>query len=119
VSNKSVGNNLSDDTSDASNNALTMGRGYTSGDNPNALVGKTLSEIDFNEDDVSASVDLHIGASSVCLEAGEDLGTTNGVNIDIDGFDRDANDVTWDIGADQHSTGDSSEAGAAFLLFIN
>ena len=31
VSNKSVGNNLSDDTSDASNNALTMGRGYSSG----------------------------------------------------------------------------------------
>ena len=119
VSNKSVGNNLSDDTSATSNNALKMGRGYNSTQNPNALVGKTLSEIDFNEDDVSGSVDLHIGASSVCLEAGEDLGTTNGVNIDIDGFDRDANDVTWDIGADQHSTGDSSEAGAAFLLFIN
>ena len=118
VSNKSVGNNLSDDTSDASNNALTMGRGYTSGDNPNALVGKTLSEIDFNEDDVSASVDLHIGESSVCLEAGEDLGTTNGVNIDIDGLDRDATGVTWDIGADQKSTVDV-EAGAAFFLFIN
>ena len=118
VSNKSVGNNLSDDTSDASNNALTMGRGYDSSDNPNALVGKTLSEIDFNEDDVSASVDLHIGASSVCLEAGEDLGTTNGVNIDIDGFDRHANDVTWDIGADQSSTPASTD-NPAFLMFLD
>jgi hypothetical protein len=117
VSNKSVGNNLSDDTSDASNNALTMGRGYDSSDNPNALVGKTLSEIDFNEDDVSASVDLHIGASSVCLEAGEDLGTTNGVNIDIDGIDRDATGVTWDIGADQRSTADTGNP--AFLMFLD
>ena len=119
VSNKSVGNNLSDDTSDASNNALTMGRGYSSGDNPNALVGKTLSEIDFNEDDVSGSVDLHIGASSVCLEAGEDLGTTNGVNIDIDGLDRDATGVTWDIGADQQSSPATSTGSPAFMLFMD
>jgi len=119
VSNKSVGNNLSDDTSATSNNALKMGRGYTSSDNPNALVGKTLSEIDFNEDDVSGSVDLHIGASSVCLEAGEDLGTTNGVNIDIDGLDRDATGVTWDIGADQQSSPATSTGSPAFMLFMD
>jgi hypothetical protein len=54
----------------------------------------------------------------VCLEAGTDLGTTGGVNIDIDGVDRDATGVTWDIGADQKSTVDV-ETGAAFFLFIN
>jgi len=119
VSNKSVGNNLSDDTSATSNNALKMGRNYDSSQNPNALVGKTLSEIDFNEDDVSGSVDLHIGASSVCLEAGEDLGTTNGVNIDIDGLDRDATGVTWDIGADQQSSPATSTGSPAFMLFMD
>jgi hypothetical protein len=118
VSNKSVGNNLSDDTSDTSNNAQNMGRSYDTTANPGALVGKTLSEIDFNEDDVTGSVDLHIGASSVCLEAGADLGTTNGVNIDIDGVDRDATGVTWDMGADQHSTV-ASTGSPAFMLFMD
>ena len=118
VSNKSVSNNLSDDTSDSSRNAQNMGRSYDTTTNPGALVGKTLSEIDFNEDDVTASVDLHIGTSSVCRQAGVDLGTTNGVNIDIDGFDRDANGVTWDMGADQ-TANDTTTTSPAFLMFVD
>ena len=107
-------NNLSDDTSDAAYNAEDMGQNL---DDSSALIGKTLAQIDFVSTS-PGSEDLHLDASSVCLEAGVDLGTTNEVNIDIDGFDRDANDVTWDIGADQRSTG-SSDTGSAFLLFIN
>ena len=107
-------NNLSDDTSDAAYNAEDMGQSL---DDSSALIGKTLAQIDFVSTS-PGSEDLHLDASSVCLEAGVDLGTTNEVNIDIDGFDRDANDVTWDIGADQRSTG-SSDTGSAFLLFIN
>ncbi|MAR68106.1 MAG: hypothetical protein CL833_12740 [Crocinitomicaceae bacterium] len=118
VSNKSVGYNLSDDTSESSRNAQNMGRSYNTTVNPGALVGKTLSEIDFNENDITGSVDLHIGTSSACLEAGVDLGTTNGVNIDIDGLDRDATGVTWDIGADQKSEA-ASTGSPAFLMFVD
>jgi hypothetical protein len=85
---------------------------------PALLLAKRISEIDFNEDDVTGSVDLHIGASSVCLEAGVDLGTINGVNIDIDGVDRDATGVTWDIGADQKSVA-TSTGSPAFMLFMD
>ena len=46
------------------------------------------------------SEDLHLKAGSDCIDAGTDLGTTpTGVNIDINGRDRDAEGDTWDIGA--------------------
>ena len=61
---------------------------------------------------------MHIDEDSVCREAGVDLGTTNGVNIDIDGFDRDSNGVTWDIGADQ-TANDAATGSPAFLMFVN
>ena len=54
----------------------------------------------------------------MCREAGVDLGTTNGVNIDIDGFDRDSNGVTWDIGADQ-TANDAATGNPAFLMFVD
>lgn len=92
-----VSNNLSDTTTHADWNAADMGDSY--GDST-ALVGKSLAEIDFVST-VAGSEDLHLDTGSVCLEAGADLGTTNGVNVDIDGLDRDATGVTWDIGADQ------------------
>jgi hypothetical protein len=82
------------------------------------LIGKTAAQIDFVSTS-SGSEDLHLDTSSVCLQAGVDLGTTNGVNIDIDGIDRDATGVTWDIGADQKSTADSGSAGKAFLIFLD
>ena len=51
---------------------------------------------------VSGSEDLHLKAGSDAIGAGTDLGTTpNGVQYDIDGFDRDAANRVWDIGADQ------------------
>lgn len=49
---------------------------------------------------VGGSEDLHLKPGSDCIDAGTDLGTTpSGVEIDIDGNDRDAAAVTWDIGA--------------------
>jgi len=106
-------NNLSDDTTHATYDAEDMGQAL---DDTSGLIGKTLAEIDFVSTGVG-SEDLHIDTDSVCLEAGVDLGTTNEVNIDIDGVDRDATGVTWDIGADQASV---SEAGSpAFMMFLD
>ena len=106
-------NNLSDDTANATYNAKDMGQSL---DDTSALIGKTAVQIAFVS--VGAgSDDLHLDAGSVCLEAGVDLGTTNEVNIDIDGIDRDATGVTWDIGADQRSTSDTGNP--AFLMFLD
>lgn len=51
---------------------------------------------------VGGSEDLHLKAGADAIDAGQDLGTLpTGVNIDIDGFDRDADTSRdpWDIGA--------------------
>lgn len=51
---------------------------------------------------VSGSEDLHLKTGSDAIGAGADLGITpDGVQYDIDGFDRDAGERVWDIGADQ------------------
>lgn len=49
---------------------------------------------------VVGSEDLHLKAGADAIDAGVDLGTTpTGVNIDINGRDRDASGDVWDIGA--------------------
>ncbi|MBN2131267.1 MAG: hypothetical protein JW741_17335 [Sedimentisphaerales bacterium] len=59
--------------------------------------------IDSGEFVSTSPVDLHLAADALCINAGTDLGTTpTGVNIDIDGRDRDAEGDTWDIGADEY-----------------
>ena len=51
---------------------------------------------------VDGSEDLHLKAGADVIDAGTDLGTTpTGVNIDIDGFNRDSSGAAWDIGADE------------------
>jgi len=51
---------------------------------------------------VSGSEDLHLKSGADATAAGIDPGVTpTGVNIDIDGRDRDAQGDIWDIGADQ------------------
>ena len=106
-STENASNNLSDDT--------TTTAAYKA-PGSDSLQDKTLSEIAFVS--VSpGSEDLHIADSSVCYEAGVDLGTTNEVNIDINGFDRDAGDVTWDMGAHQASRADTGNP--AFLMFLD
>ena len=99
--------NLSDDTSATAYDASGTG----------SLINQTLSEIDF-VNTVAGSEDLHLDTDSVCREAGVDLGTTNGVNIDIDQVDRDATGVTWDMGADQASTAEASGS-PAFMMFLD
>lgn len=48
----------------------------------------------------SGSEDLHLKSGADAINAGTDLGTTpSGVEIDIDGRDRDAEGDTWDMGA--------------------
>lgn len=106
-------NNLSDDTTHATYDAENMKQSLN---DTSALIGKTLAEIDFVST-VVGSEDLHIDTDSVCREAGVDLGTTLEVNIDIDGVDRDATGVTWDIGADQAST--AATGNPAFLMFVD
>ena len=62
---------------------------------------------------------MHLDTGSVCREEGVDLGTANGVNIDIDQVDRDATDLTWDMGADQASTAGADTGNPAFLMFVD
>jgi len=51
---------------------------------------------------VGGSEDLHLKAGADAIDAGTDLGTTpSGVEIDIDGRDRDAEGDAWDMGADE------------------
>ena len=105
--------NLSDNTADSAKDAEDFD---VNKNDSTALTGKTLAEIDFVSDS-GETIDLHLDTSSVCLEAGTDLGTTGGVNIDINGVDRDATGVTWDIGAHQKSTADAT-GNPAFLMFV-
>jgi len=97
--------NLSDDTASTAYEASGTG----------SLIDKTLAEIAFVST-TAGSEDLHIQSSSVCAEAGVDLGTTNEANIDINGRDRDAEGDTWDIGAHQVSEA-AADTGAMFIMF--
>ena len=106
-------NNLSDDTSHATYDAEDMAQSLN---DASALIGKTLAEISFVATGVGTE-DLHIDEDSVCVDAGVDLGTTNGVDIDINQRDRDAKGDVWDIGA--HELVQEATAGAAFLLFLD
>ena len=106
-------NNLSDTTTDATYNAEDMGQNLNDG---TALTGKSLADISFVST-TGGSEDLHIDEDSDCVDAGADLGTTNGVEIDINGRNRDSNGDTWDIGA--HELVQEATAGAAFIMFVD
>ena len=106
-------NNLSDTTTAATWNAEDMGQNLNDG---TALTGKSLADISFVST-TGGSEDLHIDEDSDCVDAGADLGTTNGVEIDINGRNRDSNGDTWDIGA--HELVQEATAGAAFMIFVD
>ena len=106
-------NNLSDTTTDATYNAEDMGQNLN---DSTALTGKSLADISFVST-TGGSEDLHIDEDSDCVDAGADLGTTNGVEIDINGRNRDSNGDTWDIGA--HELVQEATAGAAFIMFVD
>ena len=92
--------NLSDDTTNATYEAQGA----------NSIIDATAAEIAFVSTGIGTE-DLRLDTDSVCIKAGVDLGSANGVNIDINGVDRHATGVTWDIGADQ-----TTDYLSAFLL---
>jgi hypothetical protein len=97
--------NLSDDATAWGSNSVTSADGATAA---NTITNTT-----------SGSEDLHLKSGSYALQAGTDLGTTpTGVEIDIDGRNRDTEGDAWDIGADQTvATGVTiTPAAAAFEL---
>ena len=61
---------------------------------------------------VAGSEDLHLKAGSDAIGAGSDLGTTAGVNFDVDGRDRDAEGDTWDMGWNQYTAAVAVGGGA-------
>ena len=62
---------------------------------------------------VTGAIDLSLVSDSNAVDNGVDLGTTNGVNIDVTGRDRDA-DTNWSIGAYQFApAGDTVTPAAA------
>jgi len=64
---------------------------------------------------LSGSIDLHLKAASPAIGVGEDLGAGQHA-IDIDGFDRDAAAVTWDIGADQFQAAAGGSPGTGLVV---
>lgn len=68
---------------------------------------------------VGGSEDLHLKTGADAIDAGTDLGTTpTGVNIDIDGRDRDLQGDTWDMGADEYvAAGGGGGEGAAVQYY--
>lgn len=85
-SNATVSNNLSSDTTASGSGSLT------SKTSANQFVSTT-----------HGSEDLHLKSGADAIDAGTDLATSpSGVELDIDGYDRDAGGVTWDIGADEY-----------------
>ena len=107
-------NNLSDDTAGAAYDAEDMNQSLN---DSSALTGKTLAQIAFVST-TGGSEDLHIESGSHCIDAGVDLGTTNGVEIDINGRNRDSSGDTWDIGAHE-LVADDDTTGAAFIMFVD
>jgi len=104
--------NLSDNTADSAKDAEDFD---VNKNDSTALTGKTLGEIAFVST-TAGSEDLHITEDSICVDAGTDLGTTGGVQTDINGRDRDAQADTWDIGA--HEFAPEPDAGT-FMIFTD
>lgn len=59
---------------------------------------------------VAGSEDFHLKSGSDAIDQGQDIGTTpSGVEVDIDGRDRDAEADTWDIGAHEFVSAGGAE----------
>lgn len=82
----------------------------------NSVDNATLADI---YESASGTVNLHLKSGSPAIDAGTDLGTTpTGVNIDIDGRDRDAEGDVWDIGADEYVVNGIEVAPAAATIIV-
>ena len=115
----SIRNNIitgpKDGTSSGTELAINMSAGttnvtidYNAVDDTSSIGANSIDNVDPDDcfvSTVGGSEDLHQKAGSPLIGQGVDLGTTDGVNFDIDEYDRDANGVTWDIGAHQFIAG--------------
>lgn len=82
----------------------------------NSLTSKTASNQFVSI--VGGSEDLHLKTGADAIDAGTDLGTTpTGVNIDINGRDRDSNGDTWDIGAHEFVAAGGGATGKSNPLY--
>lgn len=64
----------------------------------NCLINQSVASLNFVST-AGGSEDFHIQSGSVAIDQGVDLGAGYGVEVDINGRDRDASGDTWDIGA--------------------
>jgi len=110
VADMEVKNNIVTDTSGADtnldysdsspSNATTTNNLDSDGTAPGANPQNNKTSANQFVSTAGGSEDLHIKAGADAIDAGVDLGTTpTGVEIDINGRDRDAEGDTWDIGA--------------------
>ena len=91
------------------------------------------SAADLFESPTAGSVDLHLKSGAAAIGAGVDIGTTfdnsagdfwgyagqdMGPQFDIDNRDRDAEEDTWDIGADQF-VASAATGSPAFWMFLD
>jgi hypothetical protein len=63
------------------------------------------------------SEDLRLKDNTEILGSGADVGTSNNLSIDIEGYDRD-DASAWDVGADQF-VADTTTVGASFAMFVD
>lgn len=78
---------------------------------PNQFAGNPIAAGTEFTSTVGGSEDLHLKTGAECFEAGTDLGTSpTGVEVDVNGYDRDAGATTWSIGGDD---GNSLRGGTA------
>jgi hypothetical protein len=81
----------------------------------NSVTGEAYGDLFLSTGVGTEDLRLKVGADAI--GAGVDLGTSpTGVNIDIEGRDRDAQGDTWDIGADQFVADTSGVPIALFLI---
>jgi len=99
-------------------------------DGSNSITGESAADLFVSNS--GGSEDLHLKAGAAAIGAGADLGTTYsttagdanieagwdmGPQFDIDNRDRDAEEDTWDIGADQFVASAATGSPAFWLFF--
>lgn len=91
---------------------------YNATDDTSAAGANSLNSITVANQYVSTvggSEDLHLKTGADAIDEGVDLGTTPaGVEVDINGRDRDANADTWDIGAHEFVGGGGPTPSSGF-----
>lgn len=84
-------------------NAVTATNGSSDATSPDGAAYRNWAAADQFVSTEGGSEDLHLKAGADAIDEGTDLEETpTGVNFDIDNFDRHAEGVVWDIGADEY-----------------